>query len=497
MTMWKADATPGGDAPILLQPGRNCWRTSVARRATLLTNSHYFEALAASLDQARQRIFIIGWDFEAGLCLAPGSAGAACRPLGEFLGNLLARIAGLEIRILLWDRTIFYGGNRRSASILADLRERHERFEYRFVAADLGASHHAKLVVIDDALGFAGGIDLAGDRWDRDGHPPTHPNRVTPEGESYGPIHDVQMMVDGPAALDLADYARECWATRAGLTLPPLVEPAREVWPAGYEPDLMDVPLGIARTDPAQGIREIEALNLDALASARRSIYIEAQYLTAAPIGDMLVQRLEEPVGPEIIIIVTRTSNGFVEQFAMGNNRDRLLRRLATADRHGRLRVYYPVARDGSDWAEIKIHTKLIVIDDQFLRIGSSNLNNRSLSIDTECDLAFIAATDHHRAAIRAIRNRLLADQLRRPAAALDGRHSLIAAIEALNEDRYLEPLPALREDGPSTPMLGTALLDPEEPLTTGRLWSELGAGAAALLDLGETEEEAADAERH
>jgi phosphatidylserine/phosphatidylglycerophosphate/cardiolipin synthase-like enzyme len=35
----------------------------------------------------------------------------------------------------------------------------------------------------------------------------------------------------------------------------------------------------------------------------------------------------------------------------------------------------------------VKIHSKVIVVDDQIARVGSANLNNRSMGFDTECDL--------------------------------------------------------------------------------------------------------------
>ena len=42
------------------------------------------------------------------------------------------------------------------------------------------------------------------------------------------------------------------------------------------------------------------------------------------------------------MLVVTKSSRGRAEQFVMGRNRRRLLRRLARCDRHRRLRVYYP-----------------------------------------------------------------------------------------------------------------------------------------------------------
>jgi phosphatidylserine/phosphatidylglycerophosphate/cardiolipin synthase-like enzyme len=488
----------GGTPTAILAAGRNCWRLSRAERAALLTNAHYFRTLADGLKRARHRILLLGWDLEAALALDPHGDGPEALPLADFLRHLLRTRPGLEIRFLLWDRTVFYGGNRRSAAALAALGAEFPRFRHRFLPAPVLCSHHAKLVAIDDSLAFVGGIDLAGDRWDRADHPPSHPERVTPAGEAYGPIHDLQMAVSGPVAADLADYAAQRWAAATGEA-PAALGPDRAEWPEDLAADLTDVPAGIARTEPGVA-REVEALNHDAIAAARHCIYLEAQYLTAESIGDGLVRRLAAPDGPEIVIVVTRTSHGYLEQFAMGNNRDRLLRRLAAADRQGRLRVYYPTTIEGEARAEVKIHAKLVVIDDRLLRVGSSNLNNRSLSVDTECDLAFEAATAGDRARIRAIRNRLIAEQLHCPvdtvAAAFRRHRSLIAVIDALNRG-HLQPLDVSVEAGPHAPMPGTALLDPAEPLSFGRLWSELGLGGTeALAQLGAGEQQAADGER-
>ena len=484
--------------PDILAEGRNCWRQVRATRASLLTNADYFRRLAVALAEARHRILLIGWDLDAALVLDPSGAGPEARPLVDFLMALMAARPSLEIRFLLWDRTIFYGGNRRCAGALAALTAAHRNFCHHFAPAPLGCSHHAKLVVVDDALAFVGGIDLAGDRWDRVDHPPSHPERVTPAGEAYGPVHDLQMIVTGPAAGVLAQHACERWARETGETLPSLGT-AIDAWPPDLPADFTDVPAAVARTDPGL-VREVERLNLDALAAARHCIYLEAQYLTAEIVGGELVRRLEAWDGPEMVVVVTRTSHGHLEQFAMGNNRDRLLRRLKAADRWNRLRVYYPTATDGSARVDVKIHAKLVVIDDRLLRVGSSNLNNRSMAVDTECDLALEAVTPAHRAAIRMIRNRLIAELVHRPVAAVAEafrRHgSLIRVIEALNEDGCLQALD-VPADGPSDPMPGTALLDPTGPLTWERLWSELGPGGTdALTQFDDGERRTADGQR-
>src|SRR3546814_16742490 len=69
----------------------------------------------------------------------------------------------------------------------------------------IGAAHHQKVVVVDDALAFCGGLDLTIRRWDTSDHALHNPERKDPRGESYRPFHDVQMMVDGEAALALGE----------------------------------------------------------------------------------------------------------------------------------------------------------------------------------------------------------------------------------------------------------------------------------------------------
>src|SRR6185437_16606810 len=128
---------------------------------------------------------------------------------------------------------------------------------------------------------------------------------------------------------------------------------------------IVNRPVYLARRRDAAGMLRRMILEIPAVAGE----------IDAADKGDALARRLQEPEGPEIFIVVTRRSRGYLEQLVMGGNRDRLLRRLAAADRWGRLRVFYPSVRGDGIRVDIKIHAKLIIIDDRFLRVGSSNLN--------------------------------------------------------------------------------------------------------------------------
>jgi phosphatidylserine/phosphatidylglycerophosphate/cardiolipin synthase-like enzyme len=74
-------------------------------------------------------------------------------------------------------------------------------------------------------------------------------------------------------------------------------------------------------------------------------------------------------------------------------------------------RIYVPVTKGGAD---IYVHAKLMIVDDRILRIGSANLNNRSLGLDSECDMVLDCALPANRASvgIAALRTRLLAEHL-------------------------------------------------------------------------------------
>jgi phosphatidylserine/phosphatidylglycerophosphate/cardiolipin synthase-like enzyme len=330
-------------------------------------------------------------------------------------------------------------------------------------------------VSVDDRLAAVGGIDLTVERWDTSEHRPDAPLRVTSDGKRYEPIHDIQMLVDGEAAEAVASVMHERWRQATGEDIP-LCNDASDPWPAELEPGFVDAPVAVSRTIPASGhdpaVREVRALTEDALQAARQSIYIEAQYLADGWVGDILERSLCQERGPEIVVVTPHTSKGFLEKWTMGNNRDRMIRRLRHADRFGRFRALHPVIAAPNGDCEIFIHSKLMIVDDRLLRIGSANLNRRSTGLDTECDVSIEATDEDTRLAkgIARIRETLLAEHLGVARAAFadaaerDG--SLIRAIERLNTNvRCLRPFDHISEKGPMRLMPGTRLLDPRKPL--------------------------------
>lgn len=458
----------------LIRPGRNVWRSASAEKlAFLIDGENYFYRLDQVLRQAKSSLFIIGWDFNPNIVLRHRDADG--ETLGELLRKLVDEKPALEIRILVWGMGPVYSS--RSLEIFGRMEwSDHPRIFLHFdFDHPLRASHHQKIVVIDDNTAFLGGIDLTARRWDDRSHAATDPLRCSADGVPYGPLHDIQTIVAGDIARLVGDVARRRWKKATREILTPIHIPGEKPWPADLEPALTHCSTGLALTEPWKwkgrlGHREAIRLTHDALRTARRHLYIETQYLASFGVARTLARRLRQADSPEIVVVVTRKSHGFLEKLMMGHNRNRLIRRLKRADRHGRLRVFYAAVPDGKGGEqEVIVHSKVIIVDDRFVRVGSSNLNNRSEGLDTECDLAIETADPAGRQAIVALRNDLLAEHLdaepAEVAEIIEETGSMLAAIERLNvKPRGLRSFDIDPEKGETKSMIGTAIIDPKQP---------------------------------
>ena len=337
------------EKPPILAEGRNCWRKRRADRASFLVDAAtYFEALAAALEKAQSSILIVGWDIESRIELFPHRNGTGPSPrLGDFLNRVVARRRGLWAHVLVWDFALLFALEREPHLLFKTGWRRHRRVRFHMDGEHpLGASHHQKIVVVDDKIAFAGGIDLTKARWDTPEHLPEDPRRRDPLGLPYGPFHDVQMLVDGEAAQSLGDLARERWRLATGRDVPPPKASEADPWPAGVRPDLTAVDVAIARTEPEykgrEAVREVEQLYRDSIEASRKWVYMENQYLTSKAIEESLASSLRRTQGPEVVIVLPKKCTGWLQEHVMGSLRSRVLRRLREADAYGRFRAYFP-----------------------------------------------------------------------------------------------------------------------------------------------------------
>jgi phospholipase D1/2 len=443
----------------LLIEGDTCWRRArAARAAVLIDAASYFEALRASLLAAQRSVFILGWELHSGTRLEGGSRPADGAPieLGKLLRWLLKRRPHLELRILLWNHPVLYAVHRELFPRWIFGPRTPERVEILLDShLPVGASHHEKLVVIDDDVAYCGGVDLTVRRWDIAAHHPAEPRRRDPARKPYVPLHDVQMAVQGPAAAALAERARTRWQHAGGKPLKRHgpAKKASRAWPEHVQPDFENVTVGIMRTVPAleehdEEIREIERATVAAIGSAERFIYIENQYVTSKTACEALVARMREKPKLETVVVTTCEHGGWLEAKTMGVGRQQFMAAFDDRSLAGRIRFVAPLARSAGPTDEesskivvngtlsINVHAKVLIVDDTFLRIGSSNLNNRSMGYDTECDIAIEAENAAQRDAIASVRNRLIAEHWgsdeKSVAAALAAGDSVRTSLESL-----------------------------------------------------------------
>jgi phosphatidylserine/phosphatidylglycerophosphate/cardiolipin synthase-like enzyme len=463
----------------ILAEGESCWRIAEADRFSVIVDaSGFFRLAREAMLKAKHSIMLIGWDFDTRIRLTPDQPkGERPDKLGRFLEDLARQTPGLQIRILKWDYGLLSSITRGETPLhmLRWMVSRQIHLKLDRAHPPL-AAHHMKLLVIDDAVAFCGGIDMTVGRWDTRDHLEDDPNRLSPFGRPEPPWHDATTCASGPAARALGDLARDRWEMATGERLDPIAPagPSADPWPAALVPEFRNVRIGIARTSPQYKARrevvEIETATLAMIASARKSLYIESQYFANRRLAEAMAKRLTEPDGPEIVIVNPKSASGWLEEKTMDTARARLVRMIQEADPHDRFRIVYPVNAAGT---AIYVHAKIMIVDDRILKLGSANLNNRSMGYDTESDVILEVSDEDTelRAAIRARRDDLLAEHLGRSVEAVTeamaaAGGSLIQTIDRLGraDGRGLKAV-GQREMGPDDELVAESdLVDPERP---------------------------------
>ena len=348
------------------------------------------------MEAAEREILIVGWDIDSAVELIRDESHPLYpSPLAATLQSLVERKPSLEVRVLSWDFAMVYVLERELLPAYRFGWKDSERLHFHLDGEHAtGASHHQKFVVIDGELAFVGGFDLTKSRWDSREHAANDPRRVNSDGEAYRPFHDVQAIVSGETAQQLRELGAFRWRNATGKALPHLDEaqgnPAEESWPKSVPVRASDVPACLARTwaepDGSQVTQEVEHLFRDMIAAAKDSIYIENQYFTSDVIANALSDRLDEEDGPEVVLVLPAETSGWLEQLTMEVLRNKALHRLCSADKHQRLEILAPFSKELGD-TTINVHSKVMIVDDRWARIGSANLSGRSMGLDSECDL--------------------------------------------------------------------------------------------------------------
>ncbi len=399
-------------AHAMLEVGRNCSHIATADRvAILIENDAYFQVVEKALERAQRSVMLLGWQFDPRTQLDPlnpphGAAGE----IGYQMRRLVRTHPDLRIRLLVWNSPLPIAASQGMFPQRAVRWFNKNPVDLRLVKPlSVGAAHHQKILVIDDKLAFCAGGDISVDRWDTTLHLDEEAHRVLPSGELRKPRHEVVMMMDGEAALALGHLARDAWQWVTEETLDP-VSVDYDPWPEDTIPTLTHARVGISQTvsggSGTQSRREVEALFLDMISGAKELIYLENQYFTSPAIAAALARRLAEPDGPEVVLVTTRTSPSWFDRTTMDTARAQVLFTLESADHRNRFFAFAPLTPEGK---RIIVHAKMTIVDDEMIRIGSTNLNNRSMGYDTECDVAAEPGDAAGHQAIAAYRRRSIA----------------------------------------------------------------------------------------
>ncbi|MFN2100927.1 phospholipase D-like domain-containing protein [Altererythrobacter sp. MF3-039] len=463
-----------------VEPG--VWRYARATRASLIVDAaDYFQHMRSAMLKARKRILMIGWDFDTRIHLHVGrrwwekfTSDEAPARLGSFIVWLTRHNKNLEVRILRWG----YGALKfiTRGSMTLDLLRwwPHRRIDFEFDNKHpTGASHHQKIVVIDNRIAVCGGIDITSQRWDTREHKEDDPRRRRPRGLKYGPWHDATMMIEGDAAQALRELGEERWRRAGGPELDDIDASEKSAWPEELEAQFEDVEIGIARTrgkfEDVGEVKEIADLFERQIAGAKHFIYAENQYFASRRIGEAICKRLQEDDPPEIVIVHPDKADGWLEQQAMDHARAELIRTLGEADPEKRFNMYVPYTGD----TPIYVHAKIMIVDDKILRVGSANMNNRSMGLDSECDIFIDSSRDgngHAAEQIARLRYSLLAEHCGLEPQEVPGllaRHGSMAKMieECGNgQGRSLQRFDLQDANPIGEAVAESQILDPEEP---------------------------------
>ncbi|MCM2279442.1 MAG: phospholipase D-like domain-containing protein [Oligoflexia bacterium] len=426
----------------------------------------YYDRVSRSLETARRYAIFVGWQIDSRLPMPgpslqdPAKTPNIVKPLShqETLKEKILRLCDtrpdFNAYFLIWDHAYFYVLEREAwqTRIWEGLHPRlHFIFDNRH---PYGASHHEKLCIIDGEVALCGGIDLCDERWDTPLHPYSDPRRSL-DGirETHGPYHDLGLELRGPVCRDIQNHVAPRWRALSGIPFPvPPEPPARErsgVFPVYLSRTLPGIDPGPAR-EPL--IREVEFLFRDLIRAARRRIILEGQYYWSREINDLLISKMHERRGRpfEILLILAETSDTDSPTRHMIPYQMSLLGRLREAARATGTRLllatpYVHSPERSHPPKPIYIHSKVLLIDDRFLSIGSANFAARALRLDTELNLTLAGESPFLRARIRRFRRELLAHwnlrgSSQNPLVRLRGLRPALQEPKKLRLERLFDP---------------------------------------------------------
>lgn len=272
---------------------------------------------------------------------------------------------------------------------------------------------HAKFMTIDGHTGHLIGSPLLQEYFDASGGNDVPPHRIddprrgvlTDLNSIKVPIHDVGAKVVGPVVQDLDQTFELLWNDKADDMVPAA---GTATWP-GTEPATSSMDsVQVVRSLPSNrypskpnGEATILEAYLRAIALAESYVYIENQYITEPAILIALAERMEARSDLQVIFLINNAVDipgygswqpGLLAEFyqRIGSNADRVEifniwshERVANGGFHDRGRI-----------VRNYVHSKVCIVDDRWMTVGSANLDAVSLSESQLADERLRVALD-------------------------------------------------------------------------------------------------------
>jgi phosphatidylserine/phosphatidylglycerophosphate/cardiolipin synthase-like enzyme len=412
----------------------------------LIDGEPAFRRIVAAVEAARTRVWVT-LAFVDRAARLPGRSGT----LFDVLDAAAAR--GVDVRALIWDEpeldTILPGSSHFPGQDAERewLRARNSRLRVRWDHVR-DYCHHQKSWLVDAGtpgeVAFVGGINVERGSLVSPGHRPRR------DGDD---VHDVYLEIQGPAATDVHHNFVQRWneaserSTAAG-TWPDAAAAGDLPFPTGLSPGRGEVPVQIVRTvraglyaadTPSPGAAafpiaagEFSAGGqyLAAIGAARRSVYLEQQFLASPEALAAIEAALAR--GVHVVILMPGAPMEQVRAARRDPRYAGLFEHLGTLGRFPHFTLAGPVSRDaGGEPQHVYVHAKIGLVDDVWATVGSTNIAMRSFYGDTELNASF-----WHAESVRAFRRDLLREQIGVDTGHLDDREALRLYAGVAHENR-------------------------------------------------------------
>ena len=209
---------------------------------------------------------------------------------------------------------------------------------------------HRKILVVDGKIGFTGGVGIA-DKWSGNAQDPDH-------------WRDSHFRLEGPAVAQMQSAFMDNWMKTRSKVL----------HGEEYFPKLAPAGSSLAqvfRSSPREGSDSVRLMYLLSIASARRRVLVANSYFVPDDLAiETFVDARRRGVAIQIIVPGTKI--------------DSEISRKASRSRWGKL---LEAGVEIYEYQPTMFHCKVMVVDDLWVSVGSTNFDNRSFRLNDEANL--------------------------------------------------------------------------------------------------------------